>query len=1555
MRPPSDSDDQDAAEHAARAGRGAQRRQTSGIGRREFEDVDARRVERADLVRSIIRKRRDAATAEERLPEEERTGDAAPGGPDDTVQLRRGRRAAPGTERGIVASVSRAGDVADDAAAGEAPRAFDDGPASPVGSAATVGDGEAVVIVPGGVPAPGEPDTSETVQVDRSELRRAAAAPDAPHAVSAEKTVRIDREELRRTRGPGAASTAVPDTSDTVRIDPLRHRAADPTVDGVVDDAAPGGAGHGAPEAENPFAPPTAVIPVVEASSLSSPSDAAPIAFGILRRWRADAETDRQALAEAQAEARSERARDHLDPSGDLRRAAEQPGGGDFLRHLLDDVVRPEDAVVAGQQLGDLNERIPAAMSRRARLALRAGAFAGPGVPWLTAPFVKRVAWAVFGREVVTDTTDARLNAIAHAREIGAIPRVRLLGDPVLGEHGAHTRLQRLAALVADPTVPEVEFTLADVDPQTSLWDFDGAVERIAAKLAPVYAVALDAPQPNGAPGTGSTLLVLRATGSRDLELAVQVFLRLLDEDALLQLPMGIAIPAEFPETPGLLRRVSGRAHMRREDLGAPVTVAVTHAGDLAAERVDAVLGGWRLASFAEEGEVAANTVRLLDQLLHPDHAPAVRAEIDADLAREAALAIAIGQARGRPDPVRVVVPVGAGDPAVERLRSVGAEVVQRLPLVPDESLRPAVDYLLRRVDVETASASALEWSEASLAGRESIHPDDARLLDAIGRMFQLPGGQNRQQERVDADDAATVTAGIELELFPDGLFVDEAEPAAVAPAPPTPTPRDAPRTTGADDELIPELAPVDGEFLPPGASAAQRPVVPDEATENPAETGPSARLTEIVLGLRRGRILRNTFRNAPDTDLTIPANREWASRVQRRVARSEIGVEEARRLVVTSIEQVDELVARAAAAAPAWRDQVGWERAANLEKVAKALEANRARLIEVSMSEASATIADADHDVSRAIDVANHAAHLARQLDRMQGAAFHPVGVSVVATPWSPPVAGVLGPVLTALAAGSAVVAKPSPRTARIAAVAIGVLWDAGIPRDLLQVAVCDERIVTDEQLGQRLIVDERVERVLLNGTWETARTFLQWRPSLPLIAGSAGKNSIVVTPSADLDQAARDVAVSAFRSTGQRAAHAGSVILVGSVARSARFHEQLADAVTSMRLGYPTDPATAIGPLIAPPEPELRFALTELAEGESWLVEPRQLDDTGRLWSPGVRAGVKAGSYTHVTEFFGPVLSIMHALTLGDAIAMQNATPYGLSAGLHSLDRAEIARWIQEVEAGNLMINRDLLGDIVQRQPFGGWRRSAVGRSYKTGGPNALMALGTWRIDPGQQSSTLHLRGLDEKAVRLIEAAQSSLDYDAFDRVRRSALSDQIAWNEEFGEVSDVSNLGIERNLLRYRPAAVTVRLAEGGDLADLVRVLVGARVVRAVPDVSVPFPLPVEIAGVLDQLQFVVRVEGDEAFAERTRRRELDSLRIRLIGGDRAAFRESVGGDPDLALWADPVTNAGRVELLPFLREQTISITAHRHGRPDDRVAELFPHEKLVDPDAPIGTDL
>jgi len=671
-------------------------------------------------------------------------------------------------------------------------------------------------------------------------------------------------------------------------------------------------------------------------------------------------------------------------------------------------------------------------------------------------------------------------------------------------------------------------------------------------------------------------------------------------------------------------------------------------------------------------------------------------------------------------------------------------------------------------------------------------------------------------------------------------------------------------------------------------------------------------------------RILEGEFANTPDTDPSVPVNRSWGRSAISRSTNTELGNETVENSRVSGSESLESMIQRTQAAGETWGNCDAEFRSRVLHQCAASLGARRAELITVMAAETGKTIAEADVEVSEAIDFANYYAEGARRLEAVDGATFSPAKLTVVTPPWNFPVAIPAGSVLAALASGSGVIIKPAHQARRCSAVMVEALWEGGIPGDVLGFATIDEG-----SLGKALISHTLVDRVVLTGAWETAALFRSWRTDLPLLAETSGKNAIVVTPSADIDQAAADVAKSAFGHAGQKCSAASLVILVGSVATSERFHRQLVDAVTSQRVGYPDDLEVFMGPIIEPASGKLADALTTLGEGEEWLIEPRQLDDTGRLWSPGVRTGVVSGSYFHTTEFFGPVLGIMHAHNLAEAIEFQNAIDYGLTAGIHSLDPDEVNTWIDTVQAGNLYVNRGITGAIVQRQPFGGWKRSSVGTTGKAGGPNYLTHFGSWTPKP--------LRAIEDEVPlsaevkKILSGAEGSITVDDRTALAEAAASDEIAWTSEFGVAKDVSGLQVERNVFRYRTVPVTIRFGTEGQLADLVRVLIAASRVGADVTVSSHQALPASLTG-------ETRVETEAewlAFANEHR-----PSRVRLIGSDAAALADAVSGNPDVAIYAGPVTPSGRVEALPFLREQAVSITTHRFGNHDAAFDQVLP---------------
>jgi RHH-type proline utilization regulon transcriptional repressor/proline dehydrogenase/delta 1-pyrroline-5-carboxylate dehydrogenase len=1180
-----------------------------------------------------------------------------------------------------------------------------------------------------------------------------------------------------------------------------------------------------------------------------------------------------------------------VDPAAErLAGVLRDPNGLPFTIGFVDGVMRPESLAAAASHLSRIAPLVPDFLPWYLRSAVRTGGALAPVAPAAVVPIARRVLRDMVGHLIVDARAEKLGPALAALRADGARLNLNLLGEAVLGEHEALRRLEGIHELIRRPDVDYVSVKVSAIASHISMWAFDETVDLVVERLLPLYVSA----------ATDGTFINLDMEEYRDLDLTIAVFTRILEDPRLAGLEAGIVLQAYLPDALPALQQLTAWAGERVAAGGARIKVRLVKGANLAMEKVDAVLHGWPQAPYETKLDTDANYLRCLDWALTPAHADAVRLGVAGHNLFDVAYAWLLAGERGVRDAIEIEMLLGMAQGQVQAVTREVGHVLLYVPVVRPDEFDVAISYLVRRLE-ENASSENFLSAAFELADDESLWVRERdRFLAALERSSDasLRTGAARTQQRGDA-------------------------PAS------------------GDPSILREPAP------PLGSAGLTQAVlgIAHDGAEDVRGFGGADLVETAVFSLKESgehAVGAPGFRNAADTDPALPQNRDWARQIFARIGVSHVGDMTLRAARIDDRARLEDAIARARTAGIAWGSVPAADRAVVLQQAARALEARRAELIEVAADETGKVFAEADVEVSEAVDFANYYAATARELDAVPGAVFEPVGLTVVAPPWNFPLAIPAGGVLAALAAGSGVIFKPAPQARRCAAVIVEALATIGLPDGLVTLVDIDEG-----ELGEALITHPAVDRVILTGSWETAALFRSWRPDLPLLAETSGKNAMIVTATADLDLAASDLVKSAFGHAGQKCSAASLAILVGSVGRSERFARQIVDAARSLRVGTPADPRTEIGPVVEMPQGKLKWALTELEPGQRWLLEPQELDAVpelaGRLWSPGIRTGVAPGSRFHREEFFGPVLGIMHAATLGEAIALQNAVDYGLTAGLYTQSPEELGIWLDHVQAGNLYVNRGTTGAIVQRQPFGGWKRSSVGAGAKAGGPNHLVGLGGWRASTGTASGTLHLRGLDSRITALIEASQPSLDYPRFDWLRRAALSDAIEWDREFGQVRDVSHLGIERNLLRYRPVEVGLRATAGAELQQVLRVSIAAIRAAGATVLSVAAGLPPAVRRGLVEAGITVFVESDDEWTARIvggpEAAASRPPRVRLIGPRaetavlHTALARAVGGDPDLAIYAADVTTAGRLELLPFLHEQAIAITAHRFGNPDD----------------------
>jgi len=427
------------------------------------------------------------------------------------------------------------------------------------------------------------------------------------------------------------------------------------------------------------------------------------------------------------------------------------------------------------------------------------------------------------------------------------------------------------------------------------------------------------------------------------------------------------------------------------------------------------------------------------------------------------------------------------------------------------------------------------------------------------------------------------------------------------------------------------------------------------------------------------------------------------------------------------SESEVDLALQHAAQGAPAWAATAPAERARILQLAADRLEADMPRLMGVLIREAGKSASNAIAEVREAVDFLRY--YAAQVREHFENATHRPLGPVVCISPWNFPLAIFLGQVAAALAAGNTVLAKPAEQTPLVAAAAVRTLWEAGVPRAALQLLPG-----RGETVGARLVGDARVRGVLFTGSTEVARLLQRslagrvderGRP-VPLVAETGGQNAMIVDSSALAEQVVADVLVSAFDSAGQRCSALRVLCVQEEVAE--RLLEMLLGAMAQLRVGRPDRLAIDVGPVI---DTEAKASIDRHVE--AMRSRGRKVHQAA---APNLHP-LRGGTYVLPTlielqgvaelqrEVFGPVLHFVRwrREELDGLVGQINRTGYGLTLGLHTRIDETIARVLDAAHAGNVYVNRNMVGAVVGVQPFGGEGLSGTGP--KAGGPLYLYRL--------------------------------------------------------------------------------------------------------------------------------------------------------------------------------------------------------------------------------------
>jgi len=1161
----------------------------------------------------------------------------------------------------------------------------------------------------------------------------------------------------------------------------------------------------------------------------------------------------------------------------ELDRMIQSPGDKETLMQLTDQAFRSQLPHRAADQLIHILDvqGVPRFFSALDRTLLKGFQSFGGYLPGVTMPFVKEKMQQETANVVLPAEQEHLRTYLRQRWDEGVRMNVNYLGEALLGEREAVRRLKFYLEALQRPEIEVISVKISTIYSQISTIARKHTIAVLCDRLELLYRAAVKH-RFERHDGTQVTKFVyLDMEEYRDKEITAEVFMRTLDRPGLEQVRAGIALQAYLPDSFETQQQITAWARRRIASGGAPVTIRIVKGANMEMERVDASLHGWPQAPYQEKVETDANYKRMLRYGMQGENLATVKLGIASHNLFSLAYGLVLATQNQSLEQVQFEMLEGMANHQRRALFELSQNMLLYAPACRQEDFINAIGYLVRRLDENTGEENFLRHAFRLEVDSEDWLQLQQTFVDSFKRMPSVSAAPRRQQNR------------------------------------------------------------------------------------------------KSIEKLRNESIKKLTtrFTNAPDTDWALPANSDWAERIthawssrcdlQAADVPLVIGGEPRStgeifesydpsrpETVVARYRQaqssdVGEVVACAKNDSAAWCKLAAEQRAKILFRVADRISGQRGDLMGAMLAEGGKTLTEADPEISEAIDFCRFYAQSACDFNSLPGLETAGQSVVVVVSPWNFPLAIPCGGVAAALAAGNTVILKPASDTVLIAYRLCQCFWQAGVPRTALQFMPCSGRTV-----GQQLVTHPEVDTVILTGGTATALQMLAAQPTMNLLAETGGKNATIVTALADRDLAIKNILHSAFSHCGQKCSATSLLILEEEVYQDAGFREALCDAVESLTVGSAWQLHTKIGPLIRPPSGELEKSLKELEAGESWAVMPKlHVDGNPYLVSPGMKWGVQPQSFTHCTEFFGPLLGVMSARNLHEAIDLVNATGYGLTSGLESLDDREQQLWQEGIRAGNLYINRSTTGAIVLRQPFGGMGSSAIGPGIKAGGPNYVAQLMQF-TDEDQQAERAIQADLGDTALDdFCEAlrSQKSMPAEQVEQIVAAAQSYEHWMATEFDRAHDHFKLVGEDNFRRYLPLReVRVRVHQDDSLLQLFARVLAARTSGCHVVVSSPPELPSTAIELLEtlttawaaQIEFVQETDDELAAVVHAYQRG----RVRFSQPDRVpTVVRKAAAELGVYIADQPVQSHGRIELLWYFQEQSLTHLYHRYGNLGSRSHE------------------
>ncbi len=1017
--------------------------------------------------------------------------------------------------------------------------------------------------------------------------------------------------------------------------------------------------------------------------------------------------------------------------------------------------------------------------------------------------------------------------ATRFSQDIGQ--NVNLLGEVVLGNGEADKRYESYLEALKEPDINYISVKISGIYAQTHALNYKESFPELIRRMSALYQAAIDNPYTGPDGVKRAKFINLDMEEYKDAHLTMKLFKDVLSLPQFKNYEAGIVVQAYLPDAWDFQSELLEFAHKRVADGGSPIKMRIVKGCNLDMENIVSDLRGWPNPVRNNKTEVDANYLHIIERGLKPENAKVLHIGMASHNLFTISYAYLLTETYKTPkDCFCFEMLEGMANHVWRAQKKFGNHVILYTPVVKKEHFLNAISYLVRRMDENTAPDNFLTHSFSLRPDTKEWKALEEQFIAAYKMKDSLTHIPTRTQDRNKPYEGQAPRD--EMKNEPDTDF-----------------------DRFCNQEWVEKI--FNKWQVSPGAAA---PLPPSEEWGNwqPGQLLP----TQIGNHLLYNDDHAKYYDRSQEGDILVcemsRANKSQAQQILDIAATDPGGWRQ------TTIER---------------RHQLMYE-AANL------LGQMRGDLNGAMCAITGKTIEEADVEVSEAIDYCRFYTTTMKKFAQLTDMEMKAKGTVLVLSPWNFPCAIPCGGVVAALASGNTCILKPATVAAPVAWLFAKAFWDAGVPKEALQV------VITDREATPLLTSSPAVSHIILTGGTETAQSIAHAHPRKPLSAETGGKNVMILTAKGDRDHAIMNACRSAFGNAGQKCSACSIFLVERSVYDSEEFMEKLKDCASSLKVGGVWNAGNIVGPMITNANEKLMQAM-ELEPGEQWLIAPEFIDEKKYILKPTVKIGVKPTSYTFRTELFAPLLAVTPYDTLEEAVALVNSLDYGLTSGLQSLDEQDQKYWKEHIEAGNLYINRGITGAIVNRQPFGGMKLSAFGPGLKAGGPNYCLQFMTVTDKKGSQT-----------------------DY------RKSYAE----WYErEFKHARNIQpNIRGEQNVFRYLPlkGGMALRLFGDETLEQIEMVQLAAATVHTPLTISADSTHPL-----LSRLPSIVKQESLEKFCQSLK--EYERIRTISVNVPDAVYEAAAKCDKYIAPSA-PVRN-GRVELSLYIKEQSISNEYHRYG--------------------------